>query len=123
MRWVKLTLPPRARRGGLLITTRLSKSSLAGTARTLVAVGTCSDCSMLATTRAAAPRRGVLSTFLASSAEPAGFFGVTSAGWAVVRATAPSADGASAAVPADGRAAGVSRFWVDSVVDLEVGAV
>ena len=40
MRWVKLTLPPRARRRWLLITTRLSASSLAGTARTLVAVGT-----------------------------------------------------------------------------------
>ena len=56
MMWVKLTLPPRARRRWLLITTRLSASSLAGTARTLVAVGTCSDGSMLATTRAAAPR-------------------------------------------------------------------
>src|ERR1700760_2955251 len=58
MRWVKLTFPPRARRRWLLITTRLSKSSLAGTARTLVAVGTCRDDSMFATTRAAAPRSG-----------------------------------------------------------------
>src|SRR4051812_50092243 len=67
MRCVKLTLPPRARRRWLLITTRLSNSSLAGTARTLVAVGTWSDCSMFATTRAAAPRSGVVFTALASA--------------------------------------------------------
>ena len=35
MRWVKLTLPPRLRARWLLMTTRLSMSSLAGTARTL----------------------------------------------------------------------------------------
>jgi hypothetical protein len=58
MRWVKLTFPPRARRRWLLITTRLSAINLAGTARTLVAVGTASDASMFATTRAAAPRSG-----------------------------------------------------------------
>ena len=40
MMWVKLTLPPRARRRWLLMTTRLSAISFAGTARTLVAVGT-----------------------------------------------------------------------------------
>src|SRR6266540_3321446 len=54
---VKLTLPPRERRRWLLITTRLSASSLAGTARTLVAVGTVSEVCMFATTRADAPRR------------------------------------------------------------------
>ena len=41
------------------MTTRLSAISLAGTARTLVAVGTVSDVFMLATTRAAAPRSGL----------------------------------------------------------------
>ena len=41
------------------MTIRLSNSSFAGTARTLVAVGTCSDCCMFETTRAAAPRSGV----------------------------------------------------------------
>src|SRR5437773_4632796 len=56
MKWVKLALPPRARRRWLLITMRLSASSLAGTARTLVAVGTARDASMLRTTLAAAPR-------------------------------------------------------------------
>src|SRR4051812_30127862 len=58
MRCVNDTLPPRARRRWLLITMRLSISSLAGTARTLVAVGTVRLVSMLATTRAAAPRSG-----------------------------------------------------------------
>ena len=41
------------------MTTRLSMSSLAGTARTLVAVGTVSEVSMLDTTRDGAPRSGV----------------------------------------------------------------
>src|SRR4051812_8196213 len=40
------------------MTTRLSASSLAGTARTLVAVGTVSDAFMFFTTLAAAPRSG-----------------------------------------------------------------
>src|SRR6478672_287205 len=56
MRWVKLPLPPRERRRRLLMTTRLSMRSLAGTARTLVAVGTDRLDSMLVTTRAAGPR-------------------------------------------------------------------
>src|SRR5215468_6848904 len=58
IRWVKLTLPPRPRARWLLITIRLSASSLAGTARTLVAVGTCSEASMFDTMRAATPRIG-----------------------------------------------------------------
>src|SRR6185503_21250435 len=47
---------PRARRRWLLMMIRLSASSLAGTARTLVAVGISSEACMLLTTRAAAPR-------------------------------------------------------------------
>ena len=39
MRWVKLTLPPVVRPRWSLITTRLTSRSLAGTGRTLVAVG------------------------------------------------------------------------------------
>src|SRR6185437_12525181 len=58
MMWVKETLPPRARFRWLLMTMRLSISSLAGTARTLVAVGTWRLASMLVTTRADAPRNG-----------------------------------------------------------------
>src|SRR5215218_5667154 len=56
MRWVKLTLPPRPRARWLLMTMRLSASSFAGTARTLVAVGTWSEASMFWAMRAAAPR-------------------------------------------------------------------
>ena len=39
------------------MTMRLSQSSLTGTERTLVAVGTVSDASMFCTVRAGAPRR------------------------------------------------------------------
>src|SRR5215217_147389 len=59
MTWVKLTLPPRLRARWLLMTIRLSMSSLAGTDRTDVAVGTSSEVSMFVTTRALAPRIGV----------------------------------------------------------------
>src|SRR3954452_18671919 len=62
MRCVNDTLPPRPRRRWLLMTTRLSISSLAGMTRTLVAVGTARLASMLATTRAAAPFRGLLAS-------------------------------------------------------------
>src|SRR5215218_2242269 len=58
MRWVKETFPPRERARWLLMTIRLSASSFAGTARTLVAVGTVSETFMFLTTAAAAPRRG-----------------------------------------------------------------
>src|SRR3954465_14098852 len=58
MRWVKDPLPPRERARWLLITMRLSASSFAGTARTLVAVGTVSETFMFLTTAADAPRRG-----------------------------------------------------------------
>ncbi len=54
IRWVNEILPPRVRLRWLLITIRLSNSSLAGTARTLVAVGTVSDCSMFLAMAAAA---------------------------------------------------------------------
>src|SRR5687768_10012610 len=56
MRCVNDTLPPRPRDRWLLITMRLSMSSFAGTARTLVAVGTTRLASMLAAVLAAAPR-------------------------------------------------------------------
>src|SRR5262245_32659396 len=62
MMWVNDTLPPRARRRWLLMTIRLSISSLTGTERTLVAVGTVSEASMLMAVRAAAPRRRTCST-------------------------------------------------------------
>ena len=56
--WVKETLPPRPRAKWLLITVRLSIINFAGIARTLVAVGTVSEASMLCTTRALTPRIG-----------------------------------------------------------------
>src|SRR5690606_37248805 len=59
MRWVKETLPPRLRARWLLMTIRLSMSSLAGSDRTLVAVGISRLASMLLTTRAVAPRSRV----------------------------------------------------------------
>ena len=78
MMWVKDTLPPRERDRWLLMTIRLSMSSFAGTARTLVAVGTSSEASMFVTTRAAAPRRGVMtgSSVIVGSAGWAGSRGV-----------------------------------------------
>ncbi len=117
------------------MTTRLSNSSLAGTARTLVAVGTCSDCSMLATTRAAAPRSWVvlapvaascfgsagaaaLGSSLASGLVSALVADGRAAGFGASAATGGvglfSAAGLSAGVPASTRAAGVGRFWVEA---------
>src|SRR5690349_11792664 len=58
MRWVKLSLPPRVRWRWLLAILRLTSSSLAGTGRTLVAVGTASDAAMFFTMLAPAPRIG-----------------------------------------------------------------
>ena len=52
------TFPPRLRAKWLLMTVRLSIMSFAGIARTLVAVGTDNDASILATTRAPTPRIG-----------------------------------------------------------------
>ncbi len=59
MMWVKETLPPRARARWLLMTVRLSQSSLTGTDRTDVAVGTLSEASMFCAVRAGAPRSTV----------------------------------------------------------------
>src|SRR3954451_13429343 len=59
MMWVNETLPPRARDRWLLMTILLSQSSLTGTERTEVAVGTVRESSMLATVRAGAPRSTV----------------------------------------------------------------
>src|SRR6478752_653618 len=57
MRCVKETLPPRARARLELITTRLSIRSLAGMARTLVAVGTSRLVTMFDAMALAGPRR------------------------------------------------------------------
>src|SRR3954471_10904073 len=59
MMWVNDTLPPRARERWLLMTIRLSHSSLTGTDRTDVAVGTVRLTSMFCAVRAGAPRSTV----------------------------------------------------------------
>src|SRR5919112_96745 len=80
MRCVKDTLPPRLRARWLLITIRLSISSFAGTARTVVAVGTVRDASMLAATAFAGPRS--LTTLSAAGASWLGAVARARAGWA-----------------------------------------
>src|SRR5580704_17833119 len=99
MRWVKLTLAPDVRARCWFSMDRLTSSNLAGTVRTLVAVGTANDASMLTAMRAAAPRRG----WGAGSSVPAGgtaagaaVGAVATAGAAVVGAGA--ANGAGGAV-------------------------
>src|SRR5580693_10226082 len=72
MRWVKETFPPLPRCRWLLMTMRLSMSSLAGTARTEVAVGTERLAAMFWAVRAAAPR-----SLLRSASEGGG----ATAGW------------------------------------------
>src|SRR4051812_37101515 len=82
MRCVNETFPPRERARWLLMTIRLSASSLAGTARTLVAVGTVSETFMFLTTAAAAPRSGDCSPAATGAAGvlAAGAAGLLSAG-------------------------------------------
>jgi hypothetical protein len=62
IRWVKLTFPPRVRRSWLLRILRLTSSSLAGTTRMDVAVGTPRLASMFSAIVAATPRRGFASS-------------------------------------------------------------
>src|SRR5437588_1319619 len=101
MRWVKLAFPPRVRARWLLRILRLTSRSLAGTWRTLVAVGTPRLASMLATMRAAAPRRG---TGLSSASSRAA---VGPAGWAAAGGAWAGAAGAAGALgAAGGEAAG-----------------
>src|SRR3954454_7723968 len=85
MRCVNDTLPPRERARWLLTTMRLSARSLAGTARTLVAVGTVGETFMFLTTLAAAPRSGVClpPDGPAVAGLAAGFAGAAGCCWAV----------------------------------------
>src|ERR1700754_2789007 len=95
--WVKEILPPRVRLSWLLMTTRLSIISLAGMARTLVAVGRSSDCDMFLTTAAAAPRSTWFSSPSAGGG-PAGFgAGAGAAGCDLTGAPLPDAAGTGAA--------------------------
>src|SRR5215469_11671392 len=104
MRWVKEIFPPRPRPRWLLITIRLSTRSLAGTARTLVAVGTARLAAMFTAVRAAAPRS--LTVWSASGAGlAAGAAGVV-AGAAVPGGVVSGGAVADGLVPARGVAAG-----------------
>src|SRR5665213_2083949 len=98
MRWVKLTLPPVVRFSWLLTMVRLTSSSLAGTTRTLVAVGTPRDASMLATIRPAAPRNG-----MAPSTVPTGAAAGVVAGIACGAGSAGGTVAGAGATPVDGR--------------------
>ena len=72
IRCVKDALPPRPRLRWLLMTIRLSISSLAGTVRTLVAVGTDRLAAMFSAVRAAAPRRRISVASAGTAAAAAG---------------------------------------------------
>src|SRR5215207_3259501 len=87
MMWVYETLPPRARRRWLLITTRWSMRSLTGKDRTLVAVGTAKEMSMFFAVRAGAPRKVLLT---GSASAPAG----RASGFGGSAGTPPRAPGA-----------------------------
>src|SRR3954471_17835400 len=119
MRWVNDTLPPRLRRRWLLMTVRLSARSLAGTARTLVAVGTVRLVSMLATTRAAAPFSGVFAEPAAGATAGVGAAGVAAAGGAA--AAGAGGGGAAAAAGAAAGAATGSAAGALSVAALPLG--
>src|ERR1700728_2240548 len=105
MRWVNDTLPPRPLPRWLLITIRLSTSSLAGMARTLVAVGTVRLAVMFAAVRAAAPRSRTSIACCASGGGGAGLAGagrVDETGAGVPLAGAAGAPGAGAACGREG---------------------
>ena len=103
MRWVKEILPPRVRRSWLLITSRLSASSFAGTARTDVAVGTSSDASMFFTTIDAAPRNGVVVPSSTAGAGRAAFEALPAAGGFSGAGRAGAATGAARSPGGSGR--------------------
>src|SRR6476646_7570353 len=103
MRWVKETLPPRARARWLLMTVRLSHNSLTGTERTDVAVGTASEASMFWAVRAGAPRSTV---YVGSSLAAAGAAGLLSLATGVVVPLA----GSSACPAGRGLATGAGAF-------------
>src|SRR3954469_16530415 len=94
IRCVKEILPPRVRLRWLLMTIRLSIISLAGMARTLVAVGTSSDADMFFTTAAAPPRNTWFSS--PSGGVSGGALGFAGAGSAALAGAAGFAGAAAA---------------------------
>src|SRR5215510_9149380 len=85
---------------------RLSASSFAGTARTLVAVGTCNEASMLETIFAATPRIGVVCALPSGDGGAVGAGGLTAAGFAGAVDAGAGEAGAVAAGAGDAGAVG-----------------
>src|SRR6185437_10628275 len=110
IRCVNEIFPPRVRLRWLLMTIRLSIISLAGIARTLVAVGTSSDEDMFFTTAAAAPR----STWVSSPSAGAGALALTGAEGAAAAVPLPPAGvaGVAGAAGASGVAGLAGAAWV-----------
>src|SRR3954447_994206 len=106
MRCVKDTLPPRERVRWLLTTMRLSMRSLAGIARTLVAVGSSRLDSMFATVRAAAPLRRWTSISDGVAGRVAAAAGMSRGRGAGVGAEAGAGEGVAGVVGAAGAGAG-----------------
>src|ERR1700758_4663146 len=106
--WVNEILPPRLRLSWLLMTIRLSIISLAGMARTLVAVGTSRDADMFLTPAAAAPRSTCNSS--PSAGATAAAFGAAGAVASPLPAVAGPAAWAGAAGAAAGGGAAIAGF-------------
>src|SRR5258705_10233628 len=104
------------------MTIRLSIISLAGIARTLVAVGTSSDDDMFFTTAAAAPRSTCVSS--PSTGAGAGVFGVAAAfsGSGALTGAATSAFGAGAGA-GSGAAAGAAGWAGCPLPAVDCGSV
>ncbi len=101
------------------MTMRLSTSSLAGTARTDVAVGTASEASMFVTTRAAGPRSrsGVIGSAAGAEAD------LARAVAAVVVETGGGVGTAGGGVGGGGGATGLGWACGATAVALDVGAL
>src|SRR5215510_1615741 len=106
IRWVNETFPPRPRARWLLITMRLSARSLAGMARTLVAVGTLRLAAMFSAVRAAAPRSRVTLSSAGAAAAAGPGPGLPSAAGRAGAGGAPGVLGCAAAAGPDWPAAG-----------------
>src|ERR1700729_2287480 len=115
MRWVKEIFPPRPRCRWLLMTIRLSISSFAGTARTLVAVGTVRLAAMFWAGRAAAPRSLLSSASLGGGAAGEACAGAAAAGLAPAAVVSGAAVVGGAAVHSG--AAGAGRAPVTKSVE------
>src|SRR5437016_874620 len=111
MRWVNETLPPRTRVRWLLMTIRLSMRSFAGTARTVVAVGTSRLVIMFAAMALDGPRSVV--TMSSSTVSSFADFGSWAGIRPVVDGLAPSRTTAAAPFFGAGAAVGWAAGGAD----------